>query len=322
MGEKKSKLKTQTVRNVVFGALPPLAFILGSEARNGPIPQTPSVDDSVTGWDLVTPITPANTTRDFPVLPSLTSSSSRALGSLISAFKGIPNPETWPMTSQSVGFSQMDWNEKERHMCVPISHLDRAWEALPGSGGNVKALEWLRDSHGVGHESVVLEVEVTDGPHQTWYVCVERYPGTHIHGDFATISPDKSRVVRPNSETRAEIEFPDRLSFAHVLRVLDIIERVSPSYFLVGSNCWFFASIVVEMLDIGQGPHQTKAARWIRGGCLKSTDHLMTKELNYKQHFQIEQQVRQLLSHPVKAVRPGSWCNILLSCGSGNSHDF
>ncbi|KAF8688527.1 hypothetical protein RHS03_09562, partial [Rhizoctonia solani] len=311
MGEKKLKLKSQTVRNVVLGAIPPLVYLLNPEIRNESIPQTPSTGDS--DWALVTPITPAKT-HDFPILPTLTSSSSRALGSLVSAFKGIPNTETWPMTSQTIGISQIDWNEKWRHICVPISHLDKAWEALPGSGGSVKTLEWLRDSRGVGHESVVLEVEVEGGPHQVWYICVERYPD----GDFATISPTKDRVVRPNSVVRAELEFPDRLSFSYVLRVLDIIERASPGYFLVGPNCWFFASIIVEMLDMGRGPHQTKAARWIRGGCLKLTDHFMTKELNYKQHSQIEQQVRALLSCPTKAVRAGNWCNILLTCGSSN----
>ncbi|CAE6451411.1 unnamed protein product [Rhizoctonia solani] len=311
MGEKKLKLKSQTVRNVVLGAIPPLVYLLNPEIRNESIPQTPSTGDS--DWALVTPVTPAKT-HDFPILPTLTSSSSRALGSLVSAFKGIPNTETWPMTSQTIGISQIDWSEKERRISVPISHLDKAWEALPGSGGSVKSLEWLRDSRGVGHESVVLEVEVEGGPHQVWYICVERYPD----GDFATISPTKDRVVRPNSVVRAELEFPDRLSFSYVLRVLDIIERASPGYFLVGPNCWFFASIIVEMLDMGRGPHQTKAARWIRGGCLKLTDHFMTKELNYKQHSQIEQQVRALLSRPTKAVRPGNWCNILLTCGSSN----
>ncbi|CEL54907.1 hypothetical protein RSOLAG1IB_07399 [Rhizoctonia solani AG-1 IB] len=312
MGEKKSKLKTHSLRSVVLGTLPPLAYLLNPELRSESVPQTPRTEDS--DWALVTPITPAMT-RDFPVLPTLTSSSSQVLGSLVSAFKGIPNAETWPMTYQSVGVSKIDWNDKERCIRVPISHLDKAWDALPGSGGSVKALEWLRDSHGVGHESIVLEVEVKGGPHQIWYVCVERYPDT----DIATISPSKDRVVRPNSEIRAEIEFPDPLPFSHILRILDIIERVSPTYSLVGSNCWFFASTIVEMLDIGRGPHQTKRARWIRGGCLKLTDHFTTKELNYKQHFQIEQQVRGLLSQPTKAVRPGSWCSMLLACGS---HDF
>ncbi|CAE7213315.1 unnamed protein product [Rhizoctonia solani] len=315
MGEKKSKPKTQTIRNVIFGALPPLACLLRQDDRNEYAPPTPGINDSMVDWDMmVTPITHSKT-RDFPLLP-ISSSYSRALGSLVSAFKGIPNVETWPMTSDSMGMSQMEWDLKSR-ICVPVSHLDRAWESLPGSGGLVKTLEWHRDTSGVGHESVVLGVEVDDGPFQTWFVCVERYPD----GDFATISPSKSQVIRSTSETRAEMEFPERLPFAHVLRVLAIIELVSPSYFLVGSNCWFYASMVVEMLDMAQGPRQTRAARWTKGGSLEKTDHFMTKELNFKQHFEIEHRVRDLLSNPGKSIRPGSWCNILLSCGSSNSYD-
>ncbi|KAJ1301105.1 hypothetical protein OPQ81_003521 [Rhizoctonia solani] len=310
MGEKKTKPKVQTLRSVVFGALPPLAYLLRPGDHGEYAPQSASIDDS--DWAMVTPITRSKT-RDFPLLPALTSSSSRVLGSLISTFKGIPNVETWPMTSDSVGIAQMDWDLKTR-ISVPVSHLNSAWDALPGSGGSVKSLEWYRDSGGVGHESVVLEVDVTDGPHQIWYVCVERYPD----GDFATISPNKALVIRPKSEVRAELEFPGGIPFADVLRVLDIIQQVSPHYFLVGSNCWFYASMIVEMLDMApQVLHQTqtKAASWKRGGSLKSTDHSMTKELNYKQHFEIERRVRDLLSHSTKSI-PGSWCNILLSCGS------
>ncbi|CAE6442221.1 unnamed protein product [Rhizoctonia solani] len=312
MGEKKSKSKSQAIRSVVFGALPPLACLLRSDRDELALPSASAND---TDWDLVTPILRSKT-NDFPLLPALTSSYSRALGSLVSAFKGIPNVETWPMTSDSVGISQMKW-DFESCICVPVSHLDSAWDSLPGSGGSVKALEWHRDTSGVGHESVVLEVDVVDGPFQTWYVCVERYPD----GDFATISPNKARLIRPTSETRAEMEFPDGLPFAHVLRVLGIIQLVSPNYFLVGSNCWFFASMVVEMLDLAQGPSQTKATRWTKGGCLRMTDHFMTKELNFKQHFEIEQRVRDLISHPKKSIRPGSWCNILMSCGSGDTYD-
>ncbi|CAE6400062.1 unnamed protein product [Rhizoctonia solani] len=313
MGEKKSKPKAQTVRSVVFGALAPLAYLLRPDDQSEATPPSTAYDDA--DWAMVTPITRSKT-RDFPLLPTLSSSSSRALGSLISAFKGIPNAETWPMTFQSLGIPQMGW-EYDRRICVPVSHLNSAWDSLPGAGGSVKALEWHRDTVGVGHESVVLKVEVDDGPHQIWYVCVERYPD----GDFATISPNKTQVVRPKSETRAEIEFPDGLPFAHVLRVLDIIQQVSPGYFLVGSNCWFYASMIVEMLDLAQGPHQSNAARWIKGGCLKLTDHFMTKELNAKQRFEINQRVRDLLSPPSKSTRPGSWCDIRLSYSSDNSYD-
>ncbi|CAE6473346.1 hypothetical protein ACGC1H_006347 [Rhizoctonia solani] len=312
MGEKKSKPKPQVIRSVVLGALPPLACLLRSDNQSKPGPPSAGINDS--DWDMVTPIIRSKS-RDFPLLPALTSSYSRALGSLVSAFKGIPNIETWPMTSDSVGISQMEWDLKT-HICVPVTHLDSAWDSLPGSGGLVKTLEWHRDTSGVGHESVVLEVDVVGGPFQTWYVCVERYPD----GDFATISPNKSRLIRATSETRAEMEFPDGLPFAHVLRILAIIQLVSPNYFLVGSNCWFYASMIVEMLDLAQGPTQTKAARWTKGGCLKSTDHFVTKELNSKQHFEIEQRVRDLVSHPKKSISPGSWCNILMTCGSGDTY--
>lgn len=133
--------------------------------------------------------------------------------------------------------------------------LTDMWFSLPGSGGIVRSLEWHRDTLGVGHESVVLQVVGYSGhsskPSQedVWWVCVERYPGIHslvwitksteligipLDGDFATLSRNKDRVIRTSSEIRAEMEFPTGMAFAHVLRVLKIVHEVSPDYFVVG----------------------------------------------------------------------------------------
>lgn len=53
-------------------------------------------------------------------------------------------------------------------------------------------------------------------------------------GDFATLSRDKEQVIRRGSEIRAEMSYPEGLSFGHVLRILSIIHEVSPNYFLIG----------------------------------------------------------------------------------------
>ena len=80
-----------------------------------------------------------------------------------------------------------------------------------------------------------------------------------VEGDFATLSRDRSQVIRPGSEIRAEMNYPEGLAFGHVLRILSIIHEVSPNYFLIGvstmthalksmilksrltfqANCWF-----------------------------------------------------------------------------------
>jgi hypothetical protein len=121
---------------------------------------------------------------DFPLLPihDVKASSLRALGSIVSSLKSIPNIETWPMTSTSIGLSQYCFG-REDVFRVRAHDLVDMWFALPGSGGTVWALEWHRDTGGVAHESVLLRVTANSSkpaPNEdTWWVCLERYPGMH-----------------------------------------------------------------------------------------------------------------------------------------------
>ncbi|KAB5590366.1 hypothetical protein CTheo_6197 [Ceratobasidium theobromae] len=294
MPERLSRPKVNTVRGVVFGALPSLAYILRS-TNNLYKPVSPISVTDEGEWTLVTPVA-RPLIPDFPLLPvnDVKTSSLRLLGSIVSSLKGIPDTETWPMTSTSVGLYQHCFGNQDVFR-VRAHELTDMWFSLPGSGGIVRSLEWHRDTLGVGHESVVLQVVGYSGhsskPSQedVWWVCVERYPD----GDFATLSRNKDRVIRTSSEIRAEMEFPTGMAFAHVLRVLKIVHEVSPDYFVVGANCWFYASILVEMLDLAQGPNQDRVGRWIKGGSLGLTDHPMTKDINFKQYLEIQQRLVQ-----------------------------
>ncbi|QRW13450.1 hypothetical protein RhiLY_12449 [Ceratobasidium sp. AG-Ba] len=300
--------KIRTVRSVVHGALPTLAHILHPNANPSlgdinPIPQQYDSD-----WVAITPIV-LGTTRDFPMLPpmDLTRHSASLLGSFVSSFKAIPDQATWPMTSNSVGLSSLPFAGNDTFR-VRVQDLADMWSALPGSGGTVRTLQWRKDTESVSHESVVLRVVGTlpDGSEDEWWICLERFPD----GNFATLSRNRDRVTRPKSGVRAEIEFIGGLSFGHVLRVLNIIEEASPSYFIIGSNCWFYASVIVEMLSL---PTDNRRAlvKWVEGNNLASCDHHTTKELNHKQYYQISTRVRELSKSNLQRSKSSQWTSVM-----------
>ncbi|KAG8782770.1 hypothetical protein FRC12_020442 [Ceratobasidium sp. 428] len=306
--------KLNIVQNIVVGALPTLAHLLHVPTEDSSwVVISPSHDqdsrehDSLE-WTSITPVAVAPT-RDFPMLPAadLTRSSARLLGSLMSAFKSIPDLETWPMTSNSIGLSsqQITSNTTFRVRAQDLSYM---WSALPGSGGIVRSLQWRRDTGSVSHESVVLRVSgvLPLGHEEDWWICLERFP----EGDLATLSRDRSRVERPGSAVRAEMHFTDGLSFGHVLRILEIIHDVSRHYFLIGANCWFYASVIVEMLNI-HIENKKASVKWIEGKGLNYCDHHTTKELNHKQYHEINSRVRQMSKPSAQRPKPGSWISIL-----------
>ncbi|KAG9076441.1 hypothetical protein FS749_011788, partial [Ceratobasidium sp. UAMH 11750] len=252
--------KLKTVQTVVVGAFPTLAHLLHVPSADSSwvvVSHSPGQDSQefdTLDWVPITPVTVVPT-RDFPMLPAvdLTRSSARLLGSLMTSFKSIPDLETWPMTSNSVGLSSQHFaNNATFRVCA--QDLCHMWAALPGSGGTVRSLQWRKDLGSVSHESVILQVAGTLplGGEQEWWICLERFPD----GDIATLSLNPDCVTRPDSAVRAEMHFTSGLTFGYVLRVLDIIHDVSRSYFVIGANCWFYASVIVEMLN-----HHAEAQR-------------------------------------------------------------
>ncbi|QRW13460.1 complex I intermediate-associated protein 30, mitochondrial [Ceratobasidium sp. AG-Ba] len=81
-----------------------------------------------------------------------------------------------------------------------------------------------------------------DGSKDKWWIRLERTAG----GDIAKLSHDQARIMEYGHEYEmaAEADFTEGLPFAHVLRVLDIIQEVSPNPTLIGSR--LYASIQKE----------------------------------------------------------------------------
>ncbi|KAF8607320.1 hypothetical protein BDV93DRAFT_553039 [Ceratobasidium sp. AG-I] len=270
-------------------------------------------DGENSDWVTVTPISRPSL-HDIPMFPihDFKRSSSRLLNSVLSSLKSVPGSATWPMTSASVGVSTQAFDRRARFR-VKAHDLCDLWFALPGTGGSVHSLEWRRDTSGVSHESIVLQVcsNPESKSDDVWWAALTPSLAYLTEGDFATLSRDRSQVTRPGSEIRAEMSYPEGLSFGHILRILSIIHEVSPNYFIIGANCWFYASVIVEMLDPELGLTRKSSVTWIQGKNLRFCDHRTTKEINYHQYTAITNRVREL-SQASPKPKTSSWVAIMM----------
>ncbi|KAG8694975.1 hypothetical protein FRC09_009473 [Ceratobasidium sp. 395] len=153
---------------------------------------------------------------------------------------------------------------------IHVKELCAAWaDQLQTGCFRLSRIECFREKTGAHHEYLVAKIasgtSLSDEANGLW-LRLERRPkamerlrdympglvGRFEADDIITISRQKNDLLyREDSgdEFRASMTFHEGISLGYILEVLKIIHEESYTYHIMGANCWFFASVIIEVLQ-------------------------------------------------------------------------
>ncbi|KAG9095143.1 hypothetical protein FS749_011009 [Ceratobasidium sp. UAMH 11750] len=192
---------------------------------------------------------------------------------------------------------------------VHIKELYEAWkDQLIGSFG-LSHIEYFRDKVGSHHEYLIINVGGANlgGPNSgDLWLRLERRPmncegkreriasvigGLEANDTVAMSRRREDLLVRENMERelRATGSFLTTIPLKYILEVLNIIHDNANTYSILGGHCWFFASTIVDALEL-------KAhINWEQIGDHGWRDHWKTKSVNKRQYEAIMDRIKGLV---------------------------
>ncbi|KAG9085449.1 hypothetical protein FRC06_003595 [Ceratobasidium sp. 370] len=182
---------------------------------------------------------------------------------------------------------------------VHIKELYEAWKGQLTSCFGLSRIEYFRDTVGSHHEYLIINVRggASSGnkPGDIW-LRLERRPmhcdgkrrriasvigGSEANDTVAMSRRREDLLVRESMEheLRATASFRRAISLKYILEVLNIIHDNANTYSILGGHCWFFASTIVDALEL------KSHISWEQIGDRGWRDHWKTKSLVNKHQY-------------------------------------